>query len=350
MESTVERYLKRVTDEEVRSIIDVCSTLRSFDRDVLAAILSDQHVDKFFSKLLGHKHLIRINDNGSYHVPSYVRNYISKRFQMRSPSRWNEAQTKALAYYQHQLSDTSSNNWSHHAFNYLYHRLSLENDLNGLALFFPSEAKGSYKIDTFHPKDVSDILKIDYEIFGNGTKTIPLGDDVSEEQLNPDMTNRQTLLQLHEINPDMLRVVKDGVERVIGYSCVVPLTEQGCVEILDGKVLYYGLSLDSIERTPISENAYYYIDIVALLNPKDHRAGALLLRDFFARLNPSAKFIATLPNTDIGFDLMKRLGFERQDGIKIQTFSGERNLYLIDMDVKTSNSILAEALHKRQLF
>jgi len=348
LENVVERYLRRVTDETVRDLINVCSTLRTFNKDILRSISSHPLNDEAFAKLIHTKHIVRLADDGSYHIPGYIRRYISKRFESTSPSQWRAAHAKASEYYQRLFpSITSPKEWSETAFNYLYHRLSVERDQKGLSWFFPAEYETSYLIDYFRPSDTSDILKIDYAIFGNNPRGILDCQNVTDDELNPNMANESTLLELYNCNPDMLRVVRDKSKRAIGYSCVIPLTEAGRLRVLAGDVLYYGLSMEYVERTLLIQSDYYYIDIIALLDPTDYRAGAILLRDLISRINPGAQFISTMPNTEIGFELMKRLGFERQDAIRIKTYTGERHLYTVDMIGEHPKSAVTFALKKR---
>jgi hypothetical protein len=153
----------------------------------------------------------------------------------------------------------------------------------------------TYKIVQAQREDLAGIVNIDRALFP---------DDL-EMTLTP-----AEILFWFEKKGEIFRVAKTPKGDIIGFNCIVPLSESGSRKMLEeGVDSFQDLNYADIDNT--GSPRHVHIEVIAALNPQDINLAASLLRDAIRQIPDSCETISAAPITQYGQSLIDRLRFRR---------------------------------------
>lgn len=145
-------------------------------------------------------------------------------------------------------------------------------------------------------QDLSQILRIEWASFPD-----------YEFKFTPN-----NLTKWFEYNPKMFYVLRNSRNDVIGYACVIPLTQKGYNKIIEGNIC----SLSEMKEEDVLKgnrtSKFYHIEVIATVADVKSRAGFALIRSIADLLiKTKAEIITTSPITEVGIKLCNYFQFQK---------------------------------------
>jgi radical SAM protein with 4Fe4S-binding SPASM domain len=140
-------------------------------------------------------------------------------------------------------------------------------------------------------------------------------------------------------NPDMFFKLVDSDDRILGYSCFVPLTASGYHKFISG----VSCSLHELDLPDVAqkhESKLWHLEVVGTIADIRSRAGRALIRNTGSFLLNKADFVTATPITDIGRRLCNYFSLK-----PVATDSTGLKSYLI-FGISTKDSSIKRALEK----
>lgn len=139
-----------------------------------------------------------------------------------------------------------------------------------------------------------------------------------------------TLLYWYNEVPQMFRIAENGDGDVIGYSCLVPLTQSGYDKFIAGKH-YAIVHLERQDVDSFDAPTYLSLEVISAINPGDSTTGAILVRDYIRNIPTSCKILTTTAATIFGERLMHRFGFKLIWSRHSADAGEEMRLFILDL-------------------
>lgn len=175
----------------------------------------------------------------------------------------------------------------------------------------------SFTIRLARRENLSDILRIEWASFPE-----------YEFKFTP-----ESILKWYTYNPKMFYILEDSREHVLGYACLVPLTERGYSNIINGKTSsLQELNFSDVKKISIQKGGYWHIEVLSTIADVRSRAGRTLIKMVGEFLIDKANLVTASPITYMGIKLCSYFGFKKMATEK--TKSSTYDIYMLKVEPK----------------
>jgi hypothetical protein len=110
-------------------------------------------------------------------------------------------------------------------------------------------------------------------------------------------------------NPSMFHKLADSTGRILGYACIVPLTEAGYAKVRGGRAS----SLQELEESDVlptgSAARFWHLEVIAAITDIRSSAGRRLVWETGQLISGRRGIVTAAPITEIGRKLCNYFGF-----------------------------------------
>lgn len=321
------RWLREVTDERLRPLVEAAATVRRFDLDLLA-LLTGGPVDEADFDRLTALSFVRAGPAG-WSLHDLLRTALARELRRRSPTAFQAMRRRAMGYHARLATLPGGEADRAAALEELFYMLG--DDLIRAAFFGREETEGDgLQVVPAEPADLPalraymdewrraarDQAATDVELVDRESRSrfrhVVTSDHNRRE---PELVDPPGLLALE---PAAVRMLKDADGRLRGISIVIPVNGQTLDYLTAQPVTgHFFRRLDPRERSgyaaPAGRAAAWFIRLIDLRDPADLAGRAALLRDLLPLIARGGRYLASTP-LPFYQELLRRFGFTEVPG------------------------------------
>ncbi len=257
----VEQWQREVPGERLRQLIEAASIIRHFNQDSLSFVAGEAVEAADFQRLIRFSFVRKAEKGWTLH--GLMREMLCQELMIRTPGRYELLRNRGLQYYCRLLNESANGSTARHeAFELMYYA--------GDALIRAFMDSFGVVPKRFEPSGLCSVGQLEAYVERRRQTATPaiidLFDPHSDSQFRFEMSAEQTLLTLKsldfplflELGYDVIRVLKDGEDRLIGLAVIIPINVKTLPYLMQsdrGKAYFASLPPAMISKLSVHESS-----------------------------------------------------------------------------------------------